>query len=78
MKTPEMFEKEIFIKEQLAYRIPRQIITYLLGDDGYSYFYCPSCSGHIERDYQAYCPNCGQALDWDGINFIDEPGLFDD
>lgn len=39
------------------------------GDDGvliYDTWICPFCGKHYEIDYEEYdyCPNCGQAIDW--------------
>lgn len=39
------------------------------GDDGvliYDTWICPCCGKHYEVDYEKYdyCPNCGQAIDW--------------
>lgn len=30
-----------------------------------TYAVCPRCQGYIEREYQFYCPICGQKLNWD-------------
>lgn len=39
---------------------------YADGEMVYDSFYCPSCDYHME-DYEVknYCPNCGQAIDWE-------------
>lgn len=29
---------------------------------------CPRCNRDIEREYQAFCSNCGQMLDWSMID----------
>lgn len=68
-KYPPMIDKIAFIREQLAFRMPRRIRTIVRGTDGYSTFYCPSCNTPIPRDFQEFCNSCGQHLDWDGINF---------
>lgn len=28
---------------------------------------CPRCHTSMEREYQAYCDRCGQALNWKGF-----------
>ena len=28
-----------------------------------TYWRCPSCRGHLGRDYGAYCQHCGEKLD---------------
>ena len=30
-----------------------------------TYAVCPRCSACIEREYQVFCPICGQKLNWD-------------
>ena len=30
-----------------------------------TYAVCPRCHGYIDREYQFYCPFCGQKLNWD-------------
>ena len=44
----------------------------------YDTWICPNCEKDHEVDYDDYdfCPNCGQAIDWDGIK--DEGGNDDD
>lgn len=36
----------------------------------YDTWICPCCDKHYEVDYDdyAYCPNCGQKIDWEGAN----------
>ncbi len=70
MKYPEMLNKVNFIRDQLAFRIPRRISAYMIGEDKYSTFFCPSCNTPIARDFQSFCCSCGQALDWEGISFL--------
>ena len=78
MTTQEMFEKEKFIKEQMAYRIRRKVVTGILDHDNTAHYYCPSCSAYIERDYQSACNVCGQLLDWSLINIGDDIDYIDD
>ena len=55
-------------KSAISYRIPMMITdscTYLCGD---SYAKCPRCLAPVDRDFQAYCDRCGQALNWDQWN----------
>lgn len=55
----------------LEKQIPRELIAegdgYADGEMVYDSFYCPSCDYYME-DYEVknYCPNCGQAIDWEG------------
>ena len=57
--------------EAMRKQIPKELIAdgdgYADGEMVYDSFYCPSCDHHME-DYEVknYCPNCGQAIDWEG------------
>ena len=51
--------------------------TPALWSDGYSdgelvydMYDCPACGKHYELDYEQYdyCPNCGQKMNWEGID----------
>lgn len=35
----------------------------------YDTWICPNCEKHYEMEYEEHdhCPNCGQAIDWEGI-----------
>lgn len=51
----------------LTYRIPMQvedavIRSYWRQDD--IYYRCPRCQRILEREFLAFCPSCGQCLDW--------------
>lgn len=48
------------ILEALERRTPRKP-----RDDGW--LYCPVCDRDILMDHFRFCPDCGQALDWEGI-----------
>ena len=56
--------------EAMQKQIPRELIAegdgYADGEMVYDSFYCQSCDYHME-DYEVknYCPNCGQAIDWE-------------
>jgi hypothetical protein len=66
-----MIDRVEFIREQLAFRIPRKIDKFIRDRDGFSTFYCPSCNRPIGRDYEEFCCSCGQHLDWTDIEFKD-------
>ena len=62
-----------------AYREPMRVketsICYC-GPHGDSYYRCPRCRNLLEREWMAYCSNCGQCLSWeddpdDGIEDVD-------
>ena len=51
----------------LSYRIPMKVTDVMFfprwpQDD--SYYRCPRCQELLEREFLAYCSNCGQCLDW--------------
>ena len=55
----------------VSFRTPLQVShTRVFRYHGFSAFcltafpICPRCNTTMEREYQAYCDRCGQALDW--------------
>ncbi len=57
-------------QEQIEYRIPMRVNAVRLhhfwtGDTTFPI--CPRCGITMEREYQAYCDRCGQALSWKGF-----------
>ena len=54
--------------ETVAYRTPMRVKAvrafYTLYGGLTTYPVCPRCRKTMEREYQAYCENCGQALGW--------------
>lgn len=34
------------------------------------YYVCPQCQITLEREYQAFCENCGQKLDWSHLHEV--------
>lgn len=56
--------------EAMRKQIPMKLIAegdgYADGEMVYDSFYCPSCDHRMEEDEVAdYCPECGQAIDWE-------------
>lgn len=47
-----------------SYRQPMNVTEIHLFGDSTAYPVCPRCRITIEREYQAYCDRCGQALSW--------------
>lgn len=47
-----------------AFRLPLPVREIHLFPNGAAYSVCPRCRITLEREYQAYCDRCGQALDW--------------
>lgn len=66
------------IREELSYRMPMRITEkscYYAGYENaqkvyYDFAVCPHCKASIEREYQSFCDNCGQKLDWKGYGKI--------
>ena len=51
----------------VSYRIPLQVEEASIchcGPKGDSYYRCPRCQNLLEREWMAYCSNCGQCLSW--------------
>ena len=55
--------------EELSYRVGMQVAHYrrYYMASGFDTIFavCPRCQGSLEREYQAFCENCGQKLNWD-------------
>lgn len=50
------------------YRLPKKINSLKHGLNGYVYPICPVCSRLFDVEYQPYCSECGQALDWNDLD----------
>ena len=51
----------------LTYRIPMRVETAVILPNwphDNIYYRCPRCQRILEREFLAYCPSCGQCLDW--------------
>ena len=48
-----------------TYRIPMPVVEIHVFRHGEAYPVCPRCRMTFEREYQAFCDRCGQALGWD-------------
>ena len=55
--------------EELAHRIAMQVVHYrkcpYFGGSFTTFPVCPRCKYNIDREYQPFCENCGQKMDWD-------------
>ena len=47
-----------------TYRLPRTVTAVRIYRDENIFSVCPRCDVCIEREYQGYCHQCGQCLDW--------------
>ncbi|MBE7031100.1 MAG: hypothetical protein E7409_06700 [Ruminococcaceae bacterium] len=66
MNTKEAPPEEI--EKSLSYRIMmevEEIVVYTMQDAAFPV--CPRCGCSFEREYQAYCDRCGQALGWENF-----------
>ena len=66
-----------------TYRLPRTVTTVRIYRDENIFSVCPRCDVCIEREYQGYCHQCGQYLDWSKLEdaeeiFIGWSGVEDD
>lgn len=55
------------VLETINYRTPRmvthlRVLPEICGETGY--YVCPRCDISLDREFMAYCNNCGQKLDW--------------
>lgn len=51
-------------QEALEKRIPEEPKTEWNSDNTYSWEVCPEC-GSLIIEAEKFCPNCGQAIDWE-------------
>ena len=58
-------EQTKIISDAETYRIPMAVREIHLFRHSGAYPVCPRCKLTIEREYQAYCDRCGQALGWE-------------
>ena len=59
----------VFFQLMLSYRVPMRVKDAILlprWPRNHIYYYCPRCQHLLERDFVAYCCNCGQCIDWKG------------
>lgn len=66
-----------------TYRLPQTVNTVRIYKDRNCFSVCPRCKNIIEYEYQSYCGNCGQYLDWSKLDeaeeeFIGWDGVEDD
>lgn len=59
--------------QAMSYRIPLQVYmvyAFPFCQGSYTtYPVCPRCQLSMEREYQAFCDRCGQALGWDDYEY---------
>lgn len=55
-----------------TYRLPRTVTTVRIYANLNCFSVCPRCKKVIEYEYQSYCSNCGQYLDWSKLNDAEE------
>ena len=51
-----------------TYRLPMTVTTVRIYKDRNCFSICPRCKKVIEYEYQSYCGNCGQYLDWSKLD----------
>lgn len=54
-------------EEELSYRLPLAVTSLRAFPSSFgltTYPVCPRCGDSLDREYQAYCDRCGQALNW--------------
>ena len=63
MNSKKSHKKAVFCNKSVSYRVPMNVTDVFLYKN-YSYPICPRCKITLEREYQAFCDRCGQALSW--------------
>ena len=66
-----------------TYQLPRTVNAIRIYRDRNCFPICPRCKMVIKYEYQSYCGNCGQCLDWSKLEdaeeiFIGWSGVEDD
>lgn len=59
----------VLLQLLMTYRVPMKVKDAILLSHwprDHIYYYCPRCQRLLERDFVAYCCNCGQCIDWQG------------
>ena len=51
-----------------TYRLPMTVNIVRIYKDRNCFTVCPRCKKVIEYEYQSYCGNCGQYLDWSKLD----------
>ncbi len=49
---------------ELSFRVPKKVMLSKICRDGYKYPICPVCGRLFDTEFQPFCSECGQALDW--------------
>jgi len=55
------------VTDAAGFRRPMQVLLVRVFPEcpeRFSFPICPRCTCTMEREYQAFCDRCGQALDW--------------
>ena len=55
-----------------TYRLPRTVNAIRIYRDRNCFPTCPRCKMVIKYEYQSYCGNCGQYLDWSRLEDAEE------
>ena len=51
-----------------TYRLPMTLNTVRIYKDQNCFAVCPRCKSVIEYDFQSFCGNCGQHIDWSKLD----------
>lgn len=69
--TQAVSTEDTIRKQESSYRVSMRataVRAYPECSSLYTYPLCPRCEKPMEREYQAFCNNCGQALCWKGFS----------
>lgn len=57
----------VFFQLLMTYRMPmtvQDVMVFCRLPENDIYYHCPRCQRLLEREFMAYCSECGQCLDW--------------
>jgi hypothetical protein len=66
-RSGNLTDFSVYFQVMLTYRVPMKVEELLIfprWPQDASYYRCPRCQELLEREFLAYCANCGQCLDW--------------
>ncbi len=63
-------------EERLSYREPSRIKEIHVMKNGEEYVLCPRCDRIFDIEYQPFCSECGQAIDWRQLRKVKRTKLF--
>ena len=60
------------VNTSIKYRMPMCVTKVRIYKDENTFAVCPRCNASVEYEYQRYCSNCGQCLEWSKLDEAEE------